>query len=431
MLNTPDATTATTLPVTASDILETSRSLRATADAAEALLLVKACEWADFHPALEDDMVAFPDEHVPAVHFDCTATFALNIGLSDAAGANLIHEALQLRHRLPRTWSRVLAGEVSAWRARRIAQRTMYQPADVIRYVDLRIAPIAHKIGVITLDRVIEETKMRLHPIETEQAQIDRLERREVWLDPNMSHEGVAHMEIRADFLDLFAFDKTVAEIAGILGDLGNTADLDVRRSLAIGVLADPQQAAELLAGDADALKKPSKRKHVQLVVHITGDTTTGNNPIGRLDSNGGMPILEQQIRSWCGRPDTGITILPVVDLAENIAVTQYEVPDRIKTQIQHRDLTCVFPHCTRPAVRSDNDHIEPGDPNGQTETFNIAALCRRHHRVKTHGGWSYQRVGPRSYLWTNQHGHQYLRDHEGTTAIERPTRRSNLPRAG
>ncbi len=70
MLNSPDTTTAVRLPVSASDILERSRSLRATADAAEALLLVKACEWADFHPALEDGMVAFEDENLPA----CTST---------------------------------------------------------------------------------------------------------------------------------------------------------------------------------------------------------------------------------------------------------------------------------------------------------------------------------------------------------------------
>ncbi len=258
MLIQADTTTGTRLPVSASDILEASRNLRVTADAAEALLLVKACEWADFHPALADSMVAFEDDNLPAVHYDCTAAFALNIGLSDTAGTNLIHEALELRHRLPRTWARVQRGEVTSWRARRIAQKTMYQPGDVARLIDATIAPIAHKVGVITVDRLIEEAKMRLHPIETEWAQIERLERREVWLDPNMSHEGVAHMEIRADFIDLYAFDTTVSHIATILGDLGNTETLDVRRSMAIGVLADPQQAANLLAGDADALKKPS-----------------------------------------------------------------------------------------------------------------------------------------------------------------------------
>ncbi len=173
-------------------------------------------------------------------------------------------------------------------------------------------------------------------------------------------------------------------------------------------------------------------------MVHLTDESLNRENPVGRLERNGGIPILEQQVRSWCGRTDTGITITPLIDLAESIAVPQYEVPDRLKTQIEHRDITCVFPHCTRPALRSDKDHIEPHEVDdngnnigGHTETSNLGALCRRHHRIKTHGGWTYQRTGPRSYLWTNQHGHQYLRDHQGTVAIERPTRETNLPRAG
>lgn len=36
-----------------------------------------------------------------------------------------------LRHRLPLVWARVLAGEVPAWRARRIAQKVLGAPGDV------------------------------------------------------------------------------------------------------------------------------------------------------------------------------------------------------------------------------------------------------------------------------------------------------------
>ncbi len=237
----------------------------------------------------------------------------------------------------------------------------MYQPDDVTRLLDATVARVAHKVGVITLDRLIEETKMRLHPVETEQAQIDHLERREVWLDPNMSHDGVAHMEIRADFIDLFAFDKTVSDIASILGDLGNTDDLDVRRSLAIGVLADPQQAADLLAGDADALKKPSKRRSRS---NSSCTSPTNPSPVATPSRVWTTTVECRSSNNKSGpgadATNTTITVLPLIDLAENIAVTQYEVPDRIKAQVQHRDITCVFPHCTRPALRSDNDHIEP-----------------------------------------------------------------------
>ena len=55
------------------------------------------------------------------------------------------------------------------------------------------------------------------------------------------------------------------------------------------------------------------------------------------------------------------------------------------------RDPVCVFPGCPRAAERCDADHIQPyvpmdqGGPPGQTSLINLAPLCRRHHRAKTH----------------------------------------------
>ena len=155
--------------------------------------------------------------------------------------------------------------------------------------------------------------------------------------------------------------------------------------------------------------------------MHLTPDTFTGDNPVARTERNGGQPIFADIVKTWCGRTDTHVTVTPVVDLTDLIAVPGSEVPDRLKAQIKHRDLTCVFPHCTKPAARSDKDHIEPFDEGGTTDSG--GGLSLRHHRIKTHGQWHYQRIDPRTYLWTNHLGQQYLRDHQGTTAILRPPR--------
>jgi hypothetical protein len=47
--------------------------------------------------------------------------------------------------------------------------------------------------------------------------------------------------------------------------------------------------------------------------------------------------------------------------------------------------------------------------------------LCRLHHRVKTHGGWTYTTLEPGTYLWTSPHGHTWLRDPGGTTDLSPP----------
>jgi HNH endonuclease len=390
-------TSGSTPPLDASAVLAECRTLRSEIEAAEARLVELATQWADLHPADSLEEAAFPTKTLPFVHYDSTATFALNQGMSDSAGTDQIHFALELRERLPRVWARLQSGELQAWRARRIAQSTIHEPADIAAWVDTHIAAIAHKAGPITLSRIVQEAKVRLHPLETELASLDYLERRHVRLFDDLSPEGVATIEIRADLKDAYDFDRTVSEIAHILGAFGSNEPFDVRRSLAIGILADPQAAADLLHGDAEATTRPSQRKQVQLIVHLTPESLNGRNPVARLDRSGGVPMLERQVREWCGRLDSNVKVTPVVDLAHQISVRQYEVPERLKQQIQLRDGTCVFPHCTRPASACDSDHIEPYDEGGSTSTANLAPLCRRHHRLKTHAGWSYQRTGPAS----------------------------------
>ncbi len=62
-----------------------------------------------------------------------------------------------------------------------------------------------------------------------------------------------------------------------------------------------------------------------------------------------------------------------------------------------------------------------PYSEGGPTSSDNIAPLCRRHHRLKTHhSGWGYTVLEPGSYLWHSPHGYQFLRDHRGTTDVTR-----------
>ena len=81
------------------------------------------------------------------------------------------------------------------------------------------------------------------------------------------------------------------------------------------------------------------------------------------------------------------------------------------------RDRHCVFPGCTTDARSCDLDHIEAyespddGGPPGQTRPANLAALCRRHHRMKTFTGWTYQPLEPGVYLWSSPTGPTYLVD--------------------
>ncbi len=124
----------------------------------------------------------------------------------------------------------------------------------------------------------------------------------------------------------------------------------------------------------------------------------------------------------------------PVIDLADQIAVDSYEIPDRISQRVKLKRPTCVFPHCTRTSTRTDLDHIDEyvppdqGGPPGQTSTATLAPLCRRHHRAKTHPSpvstssttvrWDYDQLTPTTWLWTSPHGLRFLVHPDGTTEL-------------
>ena len=111
-------TSGTTSLDTAAAVLEHARDRRRAADAAEADLLQDAVAWADLHPAESiGDAVRYGDTPVPVagpgaplVAEFAVAEFAAAVGLPTETGKAYLGEALELRHRLPRTWARVAAG---------------------------------------------------------------------------------------------------------------------------------------------------------------------------------------------------------------------------------------------------------------------------------------------------------------------------------
>ena len=115
----------------------------------------------------------------------------------------------------------------------------------------------------------------------------------------------------------------------------------------------------------------------------------------------------------------------PVLDLEAHEPVDSDVVPERHAEITAVRDKTCVFPWCARSARRCDIDHTIPAARGGPTCPCNLAPLCRRHHRIKTHGDWTYTTLEPGHYLWTSKHGYSYLRDPDGTLDVSRDRRRA------
>ena len=232
-------------------------------------------------------------------------------------------------------------------------------------------------------------------------------------------------------------FDQTLTRIAGDLRKLGDTEDLEVRRARAVGILADPQHALDLLSGrDSAAPTHGARAGAANLYVHLTPadlaadlDERTGAASIERLGA-----ATTQLLTNWLTRfaaAGTKITLRPVLDLDSDRAVDQHDPPDAMRETVMLRDAHCVFPGCRRDSRICDLDHIteylpmEDGGPPAQTRPANLAPLCRTHHRVKTHTTWHYKRLHNGSYEWTAPTGHQHR-----VTPASRPPRTADQPAA-
>ena len=405
-------------------MLDRARAARRTELAAAAELLVTAAEWADLHPVPRggqpagwgevdlhgEGLVPLAGEGTPQVAEFAPAELAGHLGISHDAGRQLVGDALELRHRLPRLFDLVLAGTVPAWRARQAAALTTRLTPEMVTWVDKMLACDPQHLSVPRVRRIIEETILHYDPDRAAADEQAALAARHVTLVHD-SGPATTEVHMRLDTLDALHLDDTLADLATRLRRLGDT---DPPRG-------PPGQGGRRARRPATG---PGPARHRRARRAATGGggwscscTSTSTDLAdpdpgrrrGDRTARGGHP---GPARGWLGRPDlAGITVRPVLDLHTPEAVDRHDPPAWMRHAALLADATCVFPGCTRDSRGCDLDHIdayvpiEDGGPPGQTRLANLAPLCRTHHRLKTHGGWSYQRLADNHYLWTTPTG--------------------------
>ncbi|WZH53491.1 MAG: DUF222 domain-containing protein [Nocardioides alkalitolerans] len=424
-------------------------------------------EWHDAEHAealAGDHFLELGGPGAPVVAEFCIGEVAAARGSSFDAARRLVGDAVELRYRLPRVHARVAAGEVDVWRGRRIAQATRTLTFEAAGFVDRHIAYVAGKATGPEVDRLVAEAAARFDPETTEAERHAADGERYLAIDlGDLAHadpltgtlRGTVNVHGSLDLADALDLERSIAHVARQLGDLGCDSGLDVRRSMALGGIARRCDGMATLEYDTGAVSEGDEppvvqraRREVVLFVHldqaaITGtlkgigpgiDACTGRTGIdlARLDTPGAPrgAVTVEQVQTWCGSPDTHVTVKPIIDLNTDDAVNGYTPPDRIAEHVRARWPRCVFPYCTRSSRTADLDHCDPYQaqgPPGQTSTRNLFPLCRRHHRMKTHREmatgkrWTYRPTDPtrgeppHAVIWTSPLGLRYLVDHDGT----------------
>jgi Domain of unknown function (DUF222) len=175
-----------------------------------------------------------------------------------------------------------------------------------------------------------------------------------------------------------------------------DSRNTDMKRADALTSIA----AASLNSSSIAPQRRP-------ITVNVTIDLPTllglAENP-GQLAGYGAIPASVARELASDGKWKRFITDPQTGNLLD-YGRESYEPPQALKDFLIARDRTCRFPGCRRSAALSDLDHAQSWEEGGSTSPDNLGALCRRHHRLKTHDGWKVTSHSDGSCTWVSPLG--------------------------
>jgi hypothetical protein len=234
------------------------------------------------------------------------------------------------------------------------------------------------------------------------EAEVDSDKGREVWAAIEELAAGYLKEEVaatmdqaRADaFVDLILANAAVSTMV----DLALPAGFATAGAARSGLVLEQAATGLLVEADQHAGEQTGQQPGQQ-----TGqDTGWGDGPgavvrvlaglpaVGVLDQRAGT-LTSASIEAILADPDTvfrRLVIDPDSGWLVDAGATTYRPGRHLAVVVRKRDLHCRFPNCATPARFCDLDHVIPF-PLGRTVLGNLACLCRRHHRLKTHAHWS------------------------------------------
>jgi hypothetical protein len=321
---------------------------------------------------------------------------------------------------------------VRPWIARKAAETTRDLTPELIEQLDARLARWAPTLSWGRIEALIAAFVIHANPDAAAQAAAEAEQAQGVWVGRGTEH-GIKDIYIRTETPNAIWFDASIERIADQLAALGDTTNHNIRRARAVGILAQPQQALQLItqtapaAADNPAAHQPppatqagvDARPPATLYVHLHQQALTDEavGGVARLEGDG--PITVDQVRRWLGHCQ--VTVRPVLNLADQAPVDAYEIPERLREVVHLRNPVDIFPYATNTSRRRDIDHTIPyrppdhGGPPAQTSLNNLGPMTRFHHRVKTHSRWQLRQPFPGMFIWRTPHGRYHLVDHTGT----------------
>jgi hypothetical protein len=294
------------------------------------------------------------------------------LGISPGSAAGLIGDVLNCYYRHPMMWEAVRTGTVRWYRASQVISEgnRANLSFDDAQLVDAQIIAGLTALPPGRATRLLRGLIAAADPARARAREQAARDRRHVTLwSPGLDDGPCRHLTGLIDASDAIRLDGTLDQLAKILAADGDHRSVDHRRATALGILADPARAFQLLNGSP----APSQAR-ATVVLHLTDQHLYDPTLIGRLDGHG--PLSRKTWIELLGHDR--ITIRPIVDQIALAPVDSYEIPHRIRNAVTMRSPVDTFPYGNQLSSGLDLDHTiayqhTSGATPGQTRMNNLA----------------------------------------------------------
>jgi hypothetical protein len=337
---------------------------------------------------------------------------AVVLGLAERTTTVVLNVADFARSDLPRTWEAFTQGLIDLVRVRKIAEAATVSSElsdSLLDELDSRASvEAAHRtVGDFQrwLTRFVADLDPQAYTATCDKARQDRYVRFE-----HLSN-GMSYLEAYLPTLEAAAIQHRLRAAARGLDSPPAHDNHHTNQHGAAPATGDtpggpgahtggdprtlPQRQADLLAAwlrDGRVYTAPVEAK---IMVMVPEATLTGESEEPGVAADRSWRVPADQIRALAGDQSAAHEWYEGrvrrnrkeadFDLLSARYVGRYP-PRRLRDALVFRDGVCQAPGCTVPAEHCDIDHQHPWHTGGQTTASNLWALCRGHHRMKSHG---------------------------------------------
>jgi len=331
-----------------------------------------------------------------------TDLVAAALGMTTGGARKRVAVTRAITEQLPACRAALAAGDMSYYHACVVVEAIDGLDADAVVQVDALVAAKVPGQAWVAFRRCLRAAVLRAAP-DLAMATHDQAARtRDVtrdWLPDGMGslYARLTAVETDTVWSGLAATAKKLQAAAKTGGQ--PDAGIDAYRADALVSWANTALAID------EPPTRHGRRSQVQFITDLPSLLGLADNP-GELVGYG--PIAASIIRQHAVDADWRRLVVDTVTgyLLDHGNVV-YRPPQELADFIVARDRRCRFPGCCRQATRCDIDHNIPA-PVGSTSAKNCCCVCRRHHRLKTFGGWKVQLRDDGSCQWTAPNGRKF-----------------------